>query len=127
MGASGEFDFANTSSTGFGLFGSLRYYIKGDPSLISSTGNDIKLSFVEPWSYFLGVGFFHKNITFESDDRFVRRIEGDIGGLILSAGANFSISKKYYLAAYIQYLIGGAGSVIDYTSVESYFGLGLRF
>ncbi len=127
IGASGEFDLGNMSSTGFGLYGSLRYYIKGDPSLISSAGKDIQVSFVEPISYFIGLGFFQKNISFDSGDPAVRDIKEDVGGLIFSGGGNYSLSKRYYLAGYLQYLFGGAGSSIEYTSIEGYGGIGMRF
>jgi len=126
VGASGEFDLATTSSKGFGLFGSVRYYLKGDPSLIESSGKDIKFNFVEPISYFVGLGFFHKNINFE-DGAKIRRIEGDVGGLIFSGGGNYSISKRYYIAGLLQFLLGGSGSKTEYTSIEAYVGLGLRF
>lgn len=127
IGASGEFDLANMSSTGFGLFGSVRYYLKGDPSLISSAGNDIQVSFVEPVSYFIGLGFFQKSIAFDSGDRNVEDITEDVGGLIFSGGGNYSLTKRYYLTGYAQYLLGGSGSKIDYTSIEAYAGVGLRF
>jgi len=126
FGTSGEFDINNMSSSGFSLYGSIRYYFKGDPSLISSTGKDIKVYFVEPVSYFVGLGFFQKNISFDSGALNVRDIKENVGGLVFSGGGNYSLSNKYFLSGYLQYLLGGVGAEIDYNSIEGYLGLGLR-
>lgn len=126
IGTSGEFDIGTLSSNGFALYGSARYYLKGNPDLKKSTGNDIKLQLVEPLSYFVGLGLFQKSITFNSEAD-LKDIKEDVGGLVLSAGGNYSLTNRYFLSGYLAYLVSGPGTTLDYSSFELYFGAGLRF
>ena len=126
IGASGEFDIGTQSSNGFALYGSARYYFKGNPDLIKSAGNDIKMQLVEPWSYFAGLGLFQKSIRF-SDSNDLRDINEDVGGLVVSGGGNYSLTEHYFLSGYLAYLLSGPGTDLDYSSVELYLGVGVRF
>lgn len=120
-GITGELEIDGLTSQGFGLYASTRYYFKGHPNLITTEGEFSKLVIVQPQAFFVGFGFFQKSIEFEGIG------DEDLGGPFISGGYHYSISERYFLSAIGQYLISGSGTNKDYTSIEIYGGLGMRF
>jgi len=123
--ASGEFDVSNISTVGFGLNAFAKYYFIGSPETVHTVNSGTKMKLSYPYSFFGGLGLFQKNLRFS--DRAKGDIDENLGGLGLTAGGTYSLRANKFLISQIQYLSSGSDSDKTYSSIELYFGIGMRF
>lgn len=122
---SGEFNISTMSTTGFTLMAFGKYYIKGSPDLVRSSGKDIKLTLSSPYTLFTGLGLFQKNVEFEQVNGV--DIEHDLGGVSFVFGGSYDLSERYYVNGQALYTLSGMGTKVEYNSMEAYVGIGVRF
>lgn len=125
VGTSGEFDVGEFATTGFTLTAFAKYFFIGVPELVSTVGKDARLQLALPYTVFAGLGLFQKNVKFNSTTQL--NVDENLGGLGLSFGGSYNITKKYFIISQVNYLISGLSSDTTYTSAEVYGGMGFRF
>lgn len=124
VGATGEVSFDDFTSRGFGVNFSVKRYFFGNPSLIEQSGIGSKISLVEPYGFFVGAGFFHKNVRFSSQE--LGDLDLNLGGPLVVFGGHYNISRRCFINSQIQVSISGIGSDESYRSFDFYGGIGLR-
>lgn len=124
VGATGEVSLDDFSSRGFGINFTVKKYFLGKPSLIEQNGIGSRLTLMEPYGFFVGAGFFHKNLRFS--DASLSDLDVNVGGPLAAFGGHYNLSKRYFINSQAQFLISGIGDGDQYISYELYAGIGFR-
>lgn len=124
VGVSGEFSLDDFSSRGFGVAFQIKRFFMGSPSYTEQKTTRGKISLTEPYGFFIGGGFFNKNVRFKDDQ--LRDLDLNLGGPAVSFGGNYNWNENFFLTGQFQFMLSGIGSDETYQSYDLYFGIGLR-
>ncbi len=118
LGLSSQIDIATVSVVSFGFYGSGRYYLMGRPDRRESFSDGTHISLSYPYSFFVGLGAFNKEVNFEDLEK------ESVGGLSLQCGGTFQYTKRFYINWLANVLYQGERNRVSYTNIEAYVGLG---
>lgn len=118
LGIASQLDIVTINVVSFGLYGSGRYYLIGKPDRRESTSEGTMLSLTYPYSLYVGLGAFNKQVDFEGEEK------QNVGGLILQTGGTLQYKKNMYLNWMLNYLYQGEKNRVSYSNIEAYFGIG---
>lgn len=122
LGANAQVSINTMSTVSFGLYSSLRYDLLGQVHYPSAQSGDASIRLYKTYAVYLNFGLFQKFLEFESIPDV-----SNVGGVLFGVGGIYNSSDKFYYSVIIQTLMSGSAPLPQYTSMEFYLGLGMRF